>query len=73
MTRSESIEVLNKLKGTRWLVGMLLYCFSLRPSENLKNIGFGYNQIRVRDSKGEKDYSTMLPKKLVEVIKWAFD
>ena len=72
-TKSEAIEVLNKLKGTHWLVGMLLYGSGLRLSESLelrvKDIEFGYNQIRVRDSKGEKDRITMLPKKIVQPLK----
>ena len=42
---------------------MLLYGSGLRLSESLelrvKDIDFGYNQIRVRDSKGEKNHSTM--------------
>jgi site-specific recombinase XerD len=61
-TKSEVIKVLDKLKGIHWLVGMLLYGSGLRLSESLelrvKDLDFGYNQIRVRDSKGEKDRST---------------
>lgn len=51
---------------------MLLYGSGLRLSESLelriKDIDFGYNQIRVRDSKGEKDRSTMLPQKIVQAL-----
>jgi len=72
-TKSEAIEVLGKLKGTHWLVGMLLYGSGLRLSESLelrvKDIDFGYNQIIVRDSKGEKDRTTMLPQKIVQPLK----
>jgi len=72
-TKSEAIEVLNNLKGTHWIVAMLLYGSGLRLSESLelrvKDIDFGYNQIRVRDSKGEKDRSTMLPQKIVHPLK----
>lgn len=72
-TKSEVIKVLDKLKGTHWLDGMLLYGSGLRLSESLelrvKDLDFGYNQIRVRDSKGEKDRSTMLPQKMVHPLK----
>jgi len=55
-TRSEAIKVLNNLKGTHWLVGILLYGSGLRLSESLelriKDIDFGYSEIVVRDSKG---------------------
>ncbi len=70
-TKSEAIEVLNNLKGTHWLVGMLLYGSGLRLTESLesrvKDIDFGYNQIIVRDSKGEKDRSTMLLNKIIRI------
>ena len=72
-TKNEAIEVLDKLKGIHWLVGMFLYGSGLRRSESLelriKDIDFGYNQIRVRDSKGEKDRTTMLPHKIVQPLK----
>ena len=58
-TNNEVIEVLDKLKGTHWLIGMFLYGFGLRLFESLeqwvKDTDFGYNQLRVRDLKGEKD------------------
>jgi len=72
-TKSEAIEVLNNLKGTHWIVAMLLYGSGLRLSESLelrvKDIDFGYNQILVRESKGGKDRTTMLPQKIVEPLK----
>ena len=72
-TKGEAIEVLNNLKGNHWLVGMLLYGAGLRLSESLelraKDIDFGYSQIVVRDSKGEKDRITMLPQKIIEPFK----
>ena len=52
---------------------MLLYGSGLRLSESLelrvKDIDFGYNQVMIRDSKGEKDCVTMLPQKIVEPLK----
>ena len=72
-TKSEAKEVLNNLKGTHWLVGMLLYGSGLRLSEGLelriKDIDFIYNQILVRDSKGEKDRATMLPQENIRLLK----
>jgi integron integrase len=72
-TKSEAIEVLNNLKGTHWLVAMLLYGSGLRLSESLeirvKDIDFGYHQILVRESKGGKDRTNMLPQKIVEPLK----
>lgn len=72
-TKEEVIEVLSNLKGTHWLIGMLLYGSGLRLSESLelrvKDIDFGYNQVMIRDSKGEKDRVTMLPQKIVEPLK----
>lgn len=72
-TKNEAIGVLDKLNGTHWLVAMLLYGSGLRLSESLelrvKDIDFGYNQIMVRDSKGEKDRTTMLPQKIIVPLK----
>jgi len=73
-TKNEAVEVLSKLKDTHWLIGMLLYGSGLRLSESLelrvKDIDFGYNQIMIRDSKGEKDRTTMLPQKVVQPLKY---
>ena len=73
LSKSEVAEVLNNLKGTHWLIGMLLYGAGLRLSEALllrvKDIDFSYNQIFVRDSKGEKDRITMLPQRVIPSLK----
>ena len=73
LTKSEAVEVLNNLKGTNWLIGMFLYGSGLRLSETLqlrvKDIDFNYNQIFIRDSKGERDRTTMLPQKIVPALK----
>jgi len=72
-TKYEAIKVLNNLKGVHWLVGMLLYGSGLRLTESLelrvKDIDFGYKQIVVRNSKGEKDRTTILPEKVIEPLK----
>ena len=72
-TKDEAIKVLYNLKGVHWFVGMLLYGSGLRLTESLelrvKDIDFGYKQIVVRNSKGEKDRTTMLPEKVIEPMK----
>lgn len=72
-TQEEAKAVLGQLKGTKWLMGMLLYGAGLRLIECLslrvKDIDFGYNQIIIRDGKGEKDRETMLPKIIKEALK----
>jgi integron integrase len=73
LSKDEVTEVLDNLKGTHWLIGMLLYGSGLRLSETLqlrvKDIDFSYNQIFVRDSKGEKDRITMLPQKIIPSLR----
>lgn len=39
----------------------------------MHDIDFGYNQIMIRDSKGEKDRTTMLPQKIVQPLKEHLD
>jgi integrase len=39
----------------------------------MHDIDFGYNQIMIRDSKGEKDRTTMLPQKIVHPLKEHLD
>jgi len=45
--KNEAVRVLSKLKGTHWLIAMLLYGSCLRLYESLelrvKAIDFGYN------------------------------
>ena len=73
LSKNEVTEVLDNLKGTHWLIGMLLYGSGLRLSETLqlrvKDIDFSYNQIFVRDSKWEKDRITMLPQKIIPSLR----
>jgi integron integrase len=64
-TKDEVNSVLNQLHGTKKLMAVLLYGSGLRLMEcirlRVKDIDFGYNQITVRDGKGNKDRLTMLP------------
>lgn len=69
-TREEAARVLENLHGTYKLIASLMYGSGLRLMECLrlrvKDIDFNYQQIIVRDGKGEKDRVTMLPQKLIE-------
>ena len=53
------------LEGVKWLAVMLLYGSGLRLLEclrlRIKDIDFGYRQILVREGKGKKDRTTILP------------
>lgn len=68
LSRKEVKAVLANLSGTNWLMTSLLYGSGLRLMEcvrlRVKDIDFSYNQIIVRDGKGEKDRVTMLPQNL---------
>jgi integron integrase len=65
LTQEEVKAVLHGLSGTAWLMASLLYGSGLRLMECLrlrvKDVDFAYNQIVVRDGKGEKDRVTVLP------------
>ena len=65
LTRDEVAAVLRHLSGTPWIMATLLYGAGLRLMEcirlRVKDIDFTYNQIVVRDGKGQKDRVTMLP------------
>jgi integron integrase len=67
-TRDEAKAILVRLEGAKWLMVSLLYGSGLRLMECLrlrvKDIDFEYNQIVVRDGKGQKDRVTMLPTSL---------
>src|SRR5438105_5205591 len=67
-TRDEVKAVLERMTGTNQLITSLLYGSGIRLMECLrlrvKDIDLGYNQIVVRDGKGEKDRITLLPASL---------
>ena len=64
-SKREVVKIFEHLEGIPRLVISLLYGGGLRLSEGLnlrvKDIDFDYNQIIVRDGKGEKDRHTVLP------------
>ena len=65
LTKEEVKRVLVGIKGTPWLMAMLLYGAGLRVMEccrlRVKDIDFARNQIVIRAGKGDKDRYTMLP------------
>lgn len=69
LTPGEVKNILHRMQGLSLLVLKILYGSGLRISEALRlrvlDIDFEYNQIAVRDGKGNKDRYTLLP----EVIK----
>jgi integron integrase len=72
-TREEVKALLVQLQGTLWLMAMLTYGSGLRLLECLrlrvKDIDFAYQQLLVRDGKGQKDRITMLPRILNEPLR----
>ena len=77
-TKEEAGLIISNLKGAYWLISNLLYGSGLRLLECLKlrvkdiDIDFNYNQIIVRDGKGEKDRITILPISIQEQLKDQF-
>ena len=69
MTREEVAAVLATMEGPTWLVASLLYGSGLRLSECLtlrvQHVDFGSRTLLIRDGKGAKDRSTMLPAALI--------
>lgn len=66
-------KLLAQLSGTYWIMANLLYGSGLRLNECLqlrvKDIDFIYNQVTIRDSKGDKDRITMLPERVIDPLK----
>ena len=73
LTQDEVSSILNKLSGVQWLVVSLLYGAGLRIMEAIRlrvqDIDFGFNQIIVRDGKGNKERVVPLPAKLILPLK----
>ncbi len=72
-SKKETIKIFEYLEGVPKLVISLLYGGGLRLSEALhlriKDIDFDYQQIIVRDGKGEKDRHTILPASIIPELK----
>jgi len=73
LTPVEIRELLDQLTGLQWLMASMLYGTGMRLMEcvrlRVKDVDFGYQQIVIRDGKGEKDRVVPLPGKLIEPLK----
>ncbi len=71
-TPEEVRQILAQMKGVNGLVAQLLYGSGLRLLEGLrlrvKDVQFSQLQITVREGKGRKDRTTMLPARLKEPL-----
>jgi integron integrase len=71
-TREEIKVILNRLTGSNYLMASLLYGAGLRLMEcvrlRVKDLDFQYNQIFVRDGKGEKDRVTIMPRSIKDSL-----
>jgi integron integrase len=73
LSREEVARVLGFMTGTEWLVCSLLYGSGMRLTECLqlrvKDVGFDYKEVTVRDGKGRKDRVTVLPDRLIPPLR----
>ncbi len=73
LTPEEVGRILGQITGTHHLMASLLYGAGLRLMEcvrlRIKDVDFDYQQIIVRDGKGERDRRTILPEPLVEPLR----
>jgi integron integrase len=73
LTPEEVGQILGLLDARHRLIGQLLYGTGLRLMEGLrlriKDIDFGHQAIVVRDGKGAKDRTVMLPERLVRPLR----
>lgn len=71
-SRPEAISVIENLSGTIKIIASLLYGGGLRINEclhlRIKDIDFEYKSLTIRDSKGEKDRTTLLPGKIIPAL-----
>lgn len=71
-TREEVQSILNFLDGIHWLIASLLYGSGLRMNEALKlrvkDVNLDSNLLTIRDAKGNKDRTTMIPSKLINPL-----
>jgi integrase len=73
LTRDEVARLIETLEQPFWLMATLLYGSGLRLMDCLrlrvKDLDFGYQQIVVRDGKGNKDRVTVLPVSAIEPLR----
>ena len=69
---SEVREILSHMSGTPKLMAELIYGTGMRVNEctqlRIKDIDFGLKTITIRDGKGGKDRTTMLPERLIKPL-----
>lgn len=72
-THDEATNIIRRLSGSYKLMAKVMYGSGLRTSEclslRIKDIDFGMQQIIVREGKGMKDRSSILPDSLVSALK----
>jgi integron integrase len=68
-SHQEVKNIFIQLDGVKWLMAALLYGSGLRLMEcirlRVKDIDFHYNQLTIRDGKGQKDRVTVLSEKII--------
>ena len=73
LNRDEIHRVLSILKGEFYIMTSLLYGSGLRLTEclnlRLKDIDYGHREIMVRQGKGDNDRRTLLPDKIIPLLK----
>ena len=73
-THDEAQAVINQLGEQQKLCAQLMYGCGLRISETtrlrIQDVDFGSNCILVRETKGDKSRRTLLPKSLIELLKY---
>lgn len=73
LTPSEILRVVEQLEGEVRLIALLLYGCGLRLGEGVglrvKDLDFGRGEVIVRRGKGAKDRVTMLPEKVVPLLR----
>ena len=73
LTVTEARVVLDRLRGTHWLIASLLYGAGMRLMEaarlRVKDVEFERREIIVREGKGFKDRVTMLPESVMAPLK----
>jgi integrase len=73
LTQEEVARLLDALDSPFWLMATLLYGSGLRLMDclrlRIKDLDFGYQQIVVRDGKGNKDRVTVLPVSAIEPLR----
>ncbi len=73
LTREEVRRVLAHLTGEKWLMASLLYGAGLRLLEcarlRIKDVDFDQRHLVIRDGKGQKDRTTLLPNSLTDPLR----